>query len=428
MKVPLHFGENFIELEIPQENVAGTFQPKKRTPDAIDADALTSAVKRGQAGLIEQVPGRSVGVLLPDGTRDLPLGDMLPLLLPLFQDAQKVLFFICTGSHDSQTPSNSKIISMIQTQAVLAGIGEYEVISHDCQTAPVSSAGVIQQGTEVLYNSRLDEVDVFVTLSDVKHHYFAGYSNPIKNIVPGLCAFKTIEQNHSLTFDDRSRAGIHPWHPQESRRDNPLAADQLEAMLSVVRDRSVWALTIISHLGVVQWADFGLAEVVCSRAFQKADDWNTHTVKPVEHMIVSPGGLPHDVDLYIAQRALELTTSVVRDGGQVLFLAACPSGIGSELTREHFENKLMSPPEAILRQTRKEYRLFEHKPYRFAKLLQRLDTLWIHSQMDPAVVRKIHAEPCANPQAVVYSWLADKPDAKILVVDGANKLLLTTRV
>ena len=427
MKVPLHFGEGVIELEIPEENLAEILQPGQSKHAVIGADVIASAIKRGQAGLIEQISGCSVGVLLPDGTRDLPLEGIFPLLLPLLRDAQKILFFICTGSHDPKIPSNSRIVSTIQAQTAATGIVKYEVIPHDCQTSSVSSAGVTQQGTEVLYNARLDEVDVFIALSDVKHHYFAGYSNPIKNIVPGLCAFKTIEQNHSLTLDDRSRAGIHPRHPDENRRDNPLAADQLEAMLSIVRDRSVWALTIISHSGVTQWADFGLAAVVSSRAFQQADDWNVHTVEPVDYMIVSPGGLPHDVDLYIAQRALELATSVVRDGGRVLFLAACPGGIGSELTREHFESELMNPPEATLCKTRKEYHLFEHKPYRFAKLIQRLDTLWIHTQMAPSVVRKIHAEPCADPQTVVDSWLADKPDAKILVVDGASKLLLSAK-
>ena len=218
MKVPLHFGEDVIELEIPKKNLAGILQPKKWIFDSIDGDILASAVKRGCTGFKEQVLGRSVGVLLPDGTRDLPLGDMLPLLLPLLKDARKVLFFLCTGSHNSQTAPNSLIISAIQAQAALARIMEYEVISHDCQKAEFAEAGVTRQGTTVLYNSRLDKIDVFVALSDIKHHYFAGYSNPIKNIVPGLCAFKTIEQNHSLTFDDRSLAGTHPWHPDTSRQ------------------------------------------------------------------------------------------------------------------------------------------------------------------------------------------------------------------
>jgi hypothetical protein len=57
--------------------------------------------------------------------------------------------------------------------------------------------------------------------------------------------------------------------------------------------------------------------------------------------------------------------------------------------------------------------------------MQRLDALWMHTQLTPSMVRAIHAEPCDDPQTVVDLWLAHKKDAKILVVDGANKLLLT---
>ena len=351
--------------------------------------------------------------------------DILPLILPLFQKAQKILFFICTGSHSSQTPSNDKIIQTIQAHASEVGIMNYEIISHDCQTSPVTKAGTTQHNTEILYNSCLDDVEVFLAVSDVKHHYFAGYSNPVKNMVPGLCAFKTIEQNHSLTFDERSRAGVHPWHPNSSRRDNPLAADQLEAMQLIVGYRPVWALTTITFSGIIEWADFGVASLVSPLAFKKADKWNARAVKPVDYMVISPGGLPHDVDLYIAQRALELTASAVQDGGQILFLASCPGGIGSERTKEHFEKNLMKKKRSILAQRRNKYHLFEHKPYRFMKLIDRLKTVWFYTSIPPSTVTNIHLKPCNEPQDVIDSWLVEKPDARILVVDEANKLLLT---
>jgi uncharacterized protein VirK/YbjX len=130
------------------------------------------------------------------------------------------------------------------------------------------------------------------------------------------------------------------------------------------------------------------------------------------------------VDLYIAQRALELTTSVLRDGGQLLFLASCPGGIGSPLTHEHFEKRLTMSLEEILRQVPQTYHLFEHKPYRFAKLIKRLDKLWFYTQIDPAMIENIHMRPCVDPQDVVSGWLKEKKDVKILLVDGANKLLL----
>jgi nickel-dependent lactate racemase len=195
----------------------------------------------------------------------------------------------------------------------------------------------------------------------------------------------------------------------------------------IVRQRPVWSLVTISDAGVIQWADFGPAADVTAQAFQKADQWNMRTVDRMDFMIVSPGGLPNDVDLYIAQRALELTSSVVKDGGQILFLAACPKGIGSKLTSEQFEQKITRPLSDILHSQRGRYHLFEHKPYRFALLIQRLEKLWLHSLIPNETVTKIHLFPAQNPQDIVTDRIRQQPDTKILLVDGANKLLLMPR-
>jgi nickel-dependent lactate racemase len=368
--------------------------------------------------------GRSVGILLPDGTRDLPIGIILSKMLPLLGHAKKIIFFICTGTHKADTVANRDIADRIRVQAAFLNMPDFEIVMHDCQMAAFRTAGITPQGTDVRYNSRLDELDVFVVLSDIKHHYFAGYSNPIKNIMPGLCAFETVEQNHRLTFDDRSRAAVHPWHSDADKRDNPLAADQLEAMKMIIKKRPVWAMTTVSSEGNILWAALDDVQRAAARAFTQVDKWNIHQVDPVDFMVVSPGGLPNDVDLYIAQRALELTTSVLRDGGQLLFLASCPGGIGSPLTHEHFEKRLTMSLEEILRQVPQTYHLFEHKPYRFAKLIKRLDKLWFYTQIDPAMIENIHMRPCVDPQDVVSGWLKEKKDVKILLVDGANKLLL----
>jgi nickel-dependent lactate racemase len=424
MDIPLHCVNRTIPFQVPPENVAGFIQPQAIKSSGSNIEIVKEAVNRIESQLDRQLDGRSVGVLLPDGTRDLPLQDILKVLLPLLKSARTILFFICTGSHRPQTPANEQIISCLHTETTRAGIRAYEIISHDCQKGPFRSMGRTTRGSEIRYNARLEEVDVVVILSDVKHHYFAGYSNPVKNIFPGLCAFNAIEQNHSMTFDESSQAGVHPWHADPNKRDNPLAADQCEAFERIVRDRPVWALTTISNARIIQWADFEYAADASARAFDQVDKWNARTVEKVEYLVVSPGGLPNDVDLYIAQRALELTASTVQDGGQVLFMAACPEGIGSELTRKHFEDKLKRPPEEILNQSPGKYHLFEHKPYRFAKLIQRLHRLWVHSEMDASVIRDIYMHPCMDPKATVSQWLTQDPDARILFIDKANKLLV----
>ena len=275
-----------------------------------------------------------------------------------------------------------------------------------------------------MFNAKADDARIFLVLSDVKCHYFAGYSNPIKNFVPGICAYRTAEQNHSLAIDDNSTFGLHPWHMDQSRRANPVAADQLEAMRLIIKQRPVYALVTISTLDRIQWAKFGPAEKVCTAAFAIADQRNTHTVEPVERLIVSPGGLPNDVDLYIAQRALELTKNAVKNGGEILFLAACPNGIGEEQTMENFYNLLTAPIDRILKSVESEYKLFSHKPYKLARLLQRLRQIWMYSEIPDELIETMHLHPAHQPQKVVDNWLAEDPAAKITIVDGANKIAL----
>ncbi|MHC5083691.1 MAG: lactate racemase domain-containing protein, partial [Planctomycetota bacterium] len=291
MDVSLHYGDHQLTLQIPTKNLAGFIQPSYQANSTDNVDHIKQAIDVSTDKLAEETAARTVGILLPDGTRDFPIEAALSILLPQLKDARQCLFFICTGTHDGQTPANQPIIDCIS-------INSFEIIIHDCEQSELTDIGRTSRHTSVRYNRRLDEPSVFIVLSDVKHHYFAGYSNPIKNFVPGLCAFETTEQNHSWTMDGRSVAGVHPWHPDKSRRDNPLAADQLEAMRMIVKERPVWALTTISSQKQIQWAAFGDAEKVTPQAFAQADAQNARAVKCADYMIVSPGGLPNDVDLY----------------------------------------------------------------------------------------------------------------------------------
>ncbi|MBN1126360.1 MAG: hypothetical protein JXA82_15250, partial [Sedimentisphaerales bacterium] len=240
----------------------------------------------------------------------------------------------------------------------------------------------------------------------------------------GLCAYSTTEKNHSLALDERSTYGIHPWHPDPMRRDNPLACDHVEAMGQIVGNRSVWALVTISTDGQIQWADFGPVQEAAGRAFIQTDRRNSFTVKPQSYLIVSPGGLPNDVDLYIAQRALELTKNAVVEGGEVLFLSACPKGIGEPHTQAEFYDRLTKPLDVILDDINREYKLFSHKPYKFAKMIKRLRHLLVYSDIPDPVLAAAHLQPVSDPQDVIDSWLKKDPAAQINIIDGANKVAI----
>jgi hypothetical protein len=176
--------------------------------------------------------------------------------------------------------------------------------------------------------------------------------------------------------------------------------------------------------GKIQWACFGRAREAAGEAFGVVDRQNAFTVKPVSYLIVSPGGMPNDVDLYIAQRALELTKAAVADGGEVLFLSACPKGVGERQTTESFYELLAAPLDKIFATVEASYRLFSHKPYKFAQLIARLRRIWLFSQIPDGIVESMHLVSAPRPQKVVDGWLAENPQAQIIVVNCANKVAL----
>ena len=425
MKIDIHYGDSIVSLQIPEANVAHIIRPWQDEEQADNRAILRQATAGPEVeDFRETIASRRLCVLLDDGTRDEPFEDIFEQLFAALQTSSFVRFLICTGTHEPATPQNGRITAQIERAAAKAQIGNFEIHAHDCELAEFAEAGATSRGTEIICNVLANDTDVFLVLSDVKVHYFAGYSNPIKNFVPGICAFRTAEQNHSLALDDKSTFGIHPWHPNGDRRNNPLACDQLEGMRLIVKERPVFTLATITTSGQIRWARFGPVESVSAEAFATVDQRNTHTVTPVGRLIVSPGGLPNDIDLYIAQRALELTKSAVTDGGEILFLAACPNGVGEAKTMENFYHRLTLPIDEIFNSIESEYKLYSHKPYKFARLIRRLRRIHMYSQIPDDLVRAAHLYPIHNPQAVVDNWLAEQPDAKIIIVDGANKIAL----
>jgi hypothetical protein len=128
------------------------------------------------------------------------------------------------------------------------------------------------------------------------------------------------------------------------------------------------------------------------------------------------------VDLYIAQRSLELCAGAVEDGGDILFLCECPGGVGPAHSLAAFWEPLRGSLRAAAQAPAGPYRLYSHKAIRFARLLLRLDALHIHTSLPAEEVASAHMVAVTDPQAVIGEWLAMDPDARILLFDGANKL------
>ena len=89
---------------------------------------------------------------------------------------------------------------------------------------------------------------------------------------------------------------------------------------------------------------------------------------------------------------------------------------------ENFYNSLTRDVDEILGQAGGEYKLFSHKPVRFAQMIKRLRRIWVYSALEDGVVEAIHMRPVKEVQKVVDGWIKADSGVKITVVDGANKV------
>lgn len=417
------YGSKKIELHIPDPNFAGKIEPRQLNPIPDEMKELERVLDNpyGQT-LPELVVNKSVCVLVEDHTRDAPHQAMISAVVPKLVDAAKVQFIITTGTHIVNHPSNQAIVEMLRRAAKNSKLAKYDIMIHDCQSRDTVNLGETSRGTPVIIDSAAAGHDVYVSLSDMKAHYFAGYSNVVKNFLPGVCAFKTVEANHAMALDPRSTFGVHPFHPDPGRRSNPLADDMREAMEMIAKDSEVFVLAVVSSSRRVTWAGAGEVRPVTEAAIEYLDKTASFRVAPSSRVVVSPGGWPQDKSLYHAQRAIELTKNAVADNGEILFLAECREGVAPGEAMENFYNKLKAPLDEVIASISGTYHLYEHKAYKFAELLKRVSRIRMYTDLDRNTVEAAHLEKVEDPQSVIDEWISVDPSVQILILDQGNKI------
>lgn len=422
--VQLRYGKGHITLKIPEQNLAQIVQPRKQ--DA--SKDISGTVRRALDNpigltLTETITNHRVCVLIEDGTRAEPHEVLIEELARQLGAAKELTFIITTGSHKVDSPRNQQITQAIQDSCQRHNLHNHQIHIHDALESPCTTIGTTNRGTVVSVNNFALGHDAFIVAADMKNHYFAGYSNAIKNFLPGICDYATIEANHSLALEPDSTFGRHPLHPDPSRRTNPCAEDMLEATHMILGDNPAFLLATITSGPYILWAASGELAPITVEGFRKIDEDASFSVTPTDHIIVSPGGLPQDESLYNAQRGLELVKNAVRDKGEILLLAECPKGAApTPKARKFFYDYLTKPLPTILPEIREKYVLYSHKAGKFAELIQRVKRIWLCSALSANQVEAVHLHHTSKPQIIVDKWIRSNQDAQILAFDEANKI------
>ncbi|MEW6620511.1 MAG: lactate racemase domain-containing protein [bacterium] len=416
MKVNLDYGEKEMGLFISDTNLANFFS-LKISGEKASFETFERALKAATPKLEDIVSEKRVCIILDDSTRKQPREQILKPLCERLKKAHFIQVLIATGTH--KPLHNLELCEFIRGIVNSYSLNFDIAINESTNNDEFEYIGTTWRKTEVFVNKKAMSCDMFIVVSGMKPHYFGGYSNPVKNFLPGICSFETIRQNHcALIVEEDSIYGRHPWHPLPQKRQNPIAEDMLEGMELIIKNRYVFALAFVGNEEII-WAKAGEVKEVTCEGIKIIDKSMSFTTNPTKYLIVSPGK-DEDKTFYVAQRSLELTKQVVNRETEVLWLANIQGGIHDDpkllpILKQNYENIASKIKE-------KDADFGLYKAFRFKNYLQRVSKVFVYSEYNHQDLQEIGTLPIDDPQRIIDNWLEKDPAAKILVINNANKL------
>ena len=394
----LNYGDKKIEVSIPPDLLFKVLKPVYSEPLSNPTQEIVSALKNpiNSPPLGDIVkPDETICLVVNDPTRIARSDIFLPLLIEELVKAgidEKDIFIVfATGSHRPLSTAE-----MIET--VGNNIPEsIEMYNHDCRdTNNLIFLGDTSHGTPVYVNQKVVEADRRIITGSVVHHFFAGFGGGRKGLIPGVAGWDTIQKNHSLMLHENASSRI--------LAGNPVHEDLLEGALMVGADFIFNTLLNENKEIVGIFAGDMLAAhlAACSMADQL---YGVRIEAEADLVVASCGGYPKDINLYQAHKALDNAIAAVKSGGDVIFTASCPEGLGSE----NFQKWVMkynglNEMEAALRH---EFELGGHKAYTISRLLQKA-RVFLLSELPLELIEKIGFIPISSLQQGIDMVLSEK--------------------
>jgi lactate racemase len=289
----------------------------------VDPERFAKRLHRFMAGA--DLDLSAPAVVVADKTRLCGYPQYLPVLLDALigqgADPGHIVIYIAYGTHLPQSEA--------QSQTSYGPVfGQYRWVHHQCQGDHFVHLGNTRRGTPVRMRADILDASCVITFGAISHHYFAGYGGGRKLLFPGLGEKRAIYANHGLFLDAR-QGGLASGCQSGRMAGNPLAEDLAEVEAFRPADLSIHGI-LDSH-----------GKVCDLLVGQGEDHFQTACTRHAAHCEVTPsqtydlvvaacGGFPKDINFIQSHKAIHHAAAFVRDGGQLVVLAQCRDGIGSE--------------------------------------------------------------------------------------------------
>jgi nickel-dependent lactate racemase len=406
MRLSIPYGKSGgQDLQIADDNLVGLFGPNP-LPEVDSRQVLRQALARplGAESLEDFIAlRRNLMVLVNDSTRPTPTSLVLEEIAPHL-DREGISFLVATGIHRAPTEEELRHI-----------FGRFldkfrgRIFVHDARRDEMLHLGTSRNGTEMIVNRRVAEADGLLIVSSVEPHYFAGYTGGRKSLLPGVAAYKTIEQNHRLALRAEAQA--------LRLQGNPVHEDMVDAVSCVAKP--MFAIqTVLDSKHRIHCATAGDIDLSLQEAARLADRIFCVPVPQAADIVVSVVKFPADIDLYQAQKGIDNGKLALQPGGVLILVAECRDGIGERAFFDLLSSA--AEPQAVFEKIAAGYKLGYHKAAKLAEVLLQ-GQIFAVTSIEPQLLEKIFIKPFPTVQAALDEALGMKgKNASVLVLlDGS---------
>jgi nickel-dependent lactate racemase len=408
--VKLGYGEDRLAVDLRGFKVRTICPsaPAGRDAGELAAEALASPLE-GRP-LIDLVRGQQrVTIVVPDATRKASLPDVLPAVLAALRRAgisdSSITVLVANGTHPR--------VGLDRLEALLGQIPQgLRVVEHDSRAPDLVRVGELRPGVAVHLHPAAVDCDFLMTVSAVRHHYFAGFGGGPKMVFPGVGGYREIQANHALVLDSvDGRALRHPKCEPGVLEGNPIAEEIHRAVELRPPD---FALCLVEgREGGMAWAGAGPWAAAFEAAVDRVRQWfEVPPETPFELMVACAGGAPTDTTLIQAHKSLDAACRFLEPDGEILWVACLDGGLGSHEMAPFVRDP---SPEKILASLSSTWVQYGHTTLRIVEKTSR-HRVGLYSSFDPRDAERLGFRPLADPEKEIERWRAEYAGARVGVM------------
>ena len=405
MKLAIPYGDNVENIELGDVNVEQVIVPNN-VQSADEQETLHAAIFHPlqSPSLAEFLQDRAnILLVVNDATRPTPTGKVLQIIYPLLQ-GKNFKAIIATGSHRAPTEEEYNFIFGGLYREI-----KDRVYVHDAKKSECFCLGKTKHGNEIILNNLVRDADAIIPIGSIEPHYFAGYTGGRKSFMPGVASYDCITANHKLAISRAAQAMV--------LKGNPVAEefDDTEKLLEKFNIFSI--MTVLDGKHRVYAAAAGNLRGSFYSLLPRADEVFVVPIRHLADIVVTVALAPNDIDLYQSQKALDNGKTALQDGGIIILVSACRSGVGSQAFMDLLSSEKTC--QAVIDKLDREFKLGYHKAGKMAEIGVKAQ-MWAVTPLDRNLIDKAHMRPFDSVSAALEEALSEKgPKAKVtFIMDG----------